>query len=118
MYVHAESERLKSADQTTPIPYYLIGFFGHMIQDKTKRDSIIRTLFSNSHNSYHNLFDYLTKLTTEYKIAYLLKNKDRGKDYNHMIKDKIDTELLDTQIATINRIAINRDLKVFLEPLN
>ncbi len=115
IYLKAEKTRDASEDQTTPIPYYLIGFLGYLIKDETKKDQILQSLFESENAIFNNLFEYLTKLTTEYKISYLAKE---NLEYNSMIKDKIDTEILDSQIATLNRIAADKNLKVFLNSLN
>lgn len=109
IYKRAEIQRSGSEDKRTPIPYYLIGFMGYFIKDKTKLNKVILNLFSNN-KLFDEFYDYLTKLTNLYKKKY-------PAEYNFMIKKQIDIHLLEQQIETLDTISTNHNLNNFIKEL-
>lgn len=109
IYKKAELQRSESEDKRTPIPYYLIGFMGYFIKDKTKLNKILLNLFNNK-VLFDEFYDYLTKLTNLYKKKY-------PSEYNFMIKKQIDIHLLEQQVETLDTISTNTNLNHFLKEL-
>jgi AIPR protein len=103
IYQKAELKRAQSIDKKTPIPYYVIGFFGRSIYDKEKANDFIKELFGNKHYLFDSLFSYFDDLTQSYKNEYF---KLHGTDYNTMIKKQIDNNILDDQIDLQNRMTL------------
>ena len=106
LYKRAENDRKESEDKKTPIPYYLIGFIGYFIKEKTPTNvnRVIDYLFSISSNDFEIIFTYFKKLTNLYKLKYKT-------EYNVMIKKPINNEILKEQIETLD--TIYSDNKVF-----
>jgi hypothetical protein len=113
IYLKAENNRSQSDDKKTPIPYYLIGFFGRFIKNKEKVNWVLESFFSNA-NVSDKVFKYLEKLTNLYKNNYI---ESTGSEYNMMIKKQIDEQILDKQIRTLNEILLDNDLKKYFESL-
>ncbi len=94
IYLKADSDKKKSADNRSPIPYYLIGFLGNDIC-KTNDDAEIRKyfrfLYSSSKETFEKLYNYYSALTESYSLAY--KNQTNI-EYNQMIKSQIDYNIL------------------------
>jgi hypothetical protein len=67
IYLKAEKARSESEDKKTPVPYYFIGFLGYFIKDNKKRNNTIQSIFESSNDLSNPLFDYLSKLTNQYK---------------------------------------------------
>lgn len=96
LYKKAEGDRKASADKRTPIPYYILGFMSYFIKDKNEVENynkLLNSLFSNDDAGIQKLYEYLVNLSNLYK-------KEMGKDYNVLIKTKIDSTVLDNQIST------------------
>lgn len=94
LYKRAESDRKKSDDLRTPIPYYVLGFLSYHIKDKSDINSfnlLLDKIFTQ--NQFNSVYSYLVNLSKGYK---------RGveKDYNVLIKSKIDIGVLDKTIET------------------
>lgn len=117
IYLKADKSRSasNSNDKKNYIPYYLIGFLGTFIKNKTAADQILANLFKENDRIFERLFEYLQKLTTRYKKVFL-QNSDT--EYNIMIKRPIDYKILDKEIETINDIAMDSDLKKYFASLN
>lgn len=113
IYLKAESSRSQSDDKKTPIPYYLIGFFGRFIKNKEKLNWVLESYFANT-NISEKVFKYLEKLTNLYKNNYI---ESTSSEYNMMIKKPIDDQILDKQIRTIDEILLDTDLKKYFESL-
>ena len=94
LYKKAESDRKKSQDLRTPIPYYVLGFLSYHIKDKLET------------NNFNNLLDKIfTKGDIDSIYAYLVNlskgyKRDMNKDYNDLIKAKIDINILNKTIET------------------
>jgi len=106
IYVKAERERQKSQDLTTPIPNYIIGFFGYLITNKEKNNSILENLFTKNNDSFEDLYDYLKTITSRYKKAFLKLNNN---EYNSMIKTSIDLGILEDEIKTTNDFKLDNN---------
>lgn len=105
LYKRAENDRKESDDKKTPIPYYVIGFLGYFIKEKTASNTnrILEYLFSISASDFETIFNYLKQLTNLYKQKYKI-------EYNVMIKKPINYDLLREQIETLD--TINGDNRV------
>lgn len=108
LYKKAELERKNSLDKKTPIPYYLIGFLGYFIKDKTpeKLNSALEKLLDNN-DLFTKMYEYLKKLTMLYRQKH-------PEEYNSMIKQKIDINLLEEQIKTMNIMYDDNDVNNFI----
>ena len=113
IYLKADKIRSESGDKKSPVPYYLIGFLGRFIKDKTKLNQVIEDLFKPD-SIFERLFSYLQILTNRYKKVYIETTKT---EYNIMIKRAIDEQILDKQIETINEISMDNELKKYFESL-
>lgn len=103
LYFKAESRRSNSVDKKTPIPYYLVGFLGKFIKDKTKSGNILKDLFESKNYLLEPVMNYFEQLTDSYKTKYFEKN---GPEYNTMIKKSIDESILDVQIELVNKMTL------------
>ena len=115
IYTRAEIEKETSEDQINPIPYYVIGFLGYLLKHNNKKDESLKSLIDKENDNFEKLYSYLKLLTSEYKLSY--SEKYPRKEYNTMIKDQIDYEILNNNINTLNRIGIDKDFKSFLEKI-
>lgn len=108
LYKKAENDKKNSEDKKTPVPFYLIGFMGYFIKIKNFNtlNNMIQILFSYSENDFNIIYNYFKVLTQYYK--YRLKV-----DYNIMIKQKIDNQILDEEIARLN-MGIDRKVMEFI----
>ena len=105
LYKRAEQERKLSDDKKTPIPYYLIGFIGYFIKNKTpdNLNKVLNYLFKLSSEDFDSIFNYFKTLTNLYK-------KKVGMEYNVMIKKPINIEILIEQIETLDTINDNESV--------
>ena len=96
LYKKAENERKTSEDQRTPIPYYVIGFLGSLV-DQTSWESIQRSLnriFSEK-AVCSEAYRYLVAISKNYKRSYANNHPDNGEgEYNVMIKRAVEEKLL------------------------
>ena len=95
LFKKSENDRKKSDDQRTPIPYYVLGFLSYHISDRTdisNYNKILDNIFSKSKEDINEIYDYLVNLSTLYK-------NECAKDYNVLIKSKIDLEILNKEIT-------------------
>ncbi|GAA4468031.1 hypothetical protein GCM10023093_24880 [Nemorincola caseinilytica] len=103
IYLRAERERATSDDKRTPIPYYVIGFFGHFINNKENSNNVIENIFEEKNSLFESFYRYLCKLTKQYK-----KNHPE-QEYNTLIKKPIDKVILAKQIDDLNDILLDAD---------
>lgn len=103
LYKKAEQERLQSTDKRTPIPYYVIGFLGELLGEKSADNIRMRLncIFDDTH-IFSEAYRYLTAITKSYKRTYE-KDMEPG-DYNIMIKRPIDSKVLKYAIGTTNDV--------------
>ena len=98
LYKKAENERVKTVDKRTPIPYYVIGFLGELIGEKST-DNIqekLNYIFGDA-RVFVETYKYLVTITKSYKRTYE-KDVVPG-DYNSMIKKVIDRNVLSYAIG-------------------
>ncbi len=92
-YKKAEHEQKKlSEDKRTPIPYYMIGFLGDLIGDKTPENlkESLDILFGDK-TICTEAYKYLSTICKFYRNTYEMQHKADGtSDYNVMIKRPID----------------------------
>lgn len=99
LYKLAEKDKKNSEDQRTPIPYYILGFLSYHIKDKEDKNcynKCLDRLFLNDENTIKEVYKYLVNLCSVY-------SENSEKDYNVMIKQKIETDKLDKAINTCKR---------------
>lgn len=98
MYKKAEQERVHSLDKRTPIPYYIIGFLGELIGEKSAENiqEKLNYIFSDT-CIFVETYKYLVAITKSYKRTYE-KDITPG-DYNNMIKKPIDEAALTYSIG-------------------
>lgn len=103
LYKKAEYEQKKiSIDKRTPIPYYMIGFLGTLIGEKTPENlrSSLDALFKDRDTCLEG-YKYLSNLSKHYRRTYEMQHsKDGSGDYNVMIKRPIDEACLNFAIGT------------------
>lgn len=113
LYVKAENKRKISQDKYSPIPFYLIGFIGSFISNKTKANNALDYLFKKTTlESFELIFKYFETITTLYKDEYLDQNNLGG--YNEMIKKQIDNVILKKQVKTVDSILMDNNIAHFL----
>ena len=95
-YIKAETDK-KANDGRNPIPYYLISFLGYYFKDyenlKINTNENLCKIFNKENIKI--VYKQLKKITINYSNKYVEKYKE---DYNRMIKQKIDIELLESII--------------------
>lgn len=101
-YKKAEYEQKKSADKRTPIPYYMVGFMGSLIGDKTGKNmqTSLNALFANK-NTCLEAYKYLSAICKNYRRMYENRTDGSG-DYNVMIKRPIDESCLNLAIGIVD----------------
>jgi len=116
LYKKAEMDKKKSEDKKTPMPYYLIGFISYFLNNKNSEtlNKTLEYLSSLSNDNFSVVYDYFCDLTAQYKAESQSK---KNLDYNVMIKNKIDEELLKEQVSTLNRLAPYKKGKEFVEKI-
>lgn len=105
LYKKAEAEQ-KNGDKRNPIPYYIIGFLGTLVNVQST-DNIKRSLdviFSEK-SICKEAYKYLTAVCKTYRKTYeKAREGDPDGDYNIMIKRPIDDSSLRFAIESVNDI--------------
>lgn len=105
LYKKAEYEQKKiSVDKRTPIPYYMIGFLGTLIGDKTGENiqKSLDALFDDK-NTCLEAYKYLSAICKNYRRMYEKEHSADGSgDYNVMIKRPIDEGSLNLAIGIVD----------------
>lgn len=112
IYKKAELDKKRSEDKKTPIPYYLISYLSYHVveKDSNSLNAIIELLSKKSKDEFNSIYDYFKDLTSQYKAASSL-------EYNSMIKNKIDENILNYEINTLNRLSPYKIGKDYLEEI-
>ncbi len=95
LFKKAEFDRNKSEDKRTPIPYYVLGFLSYHIlnrDDSSNYNKLLDKVFEKK-EQLQSIYQYLANLSKLYRNAM-------DKDYNVLIKTKIDINVLKTAIDT------------------
>ena len=105
-YRRAEKEKNdpnNDGDKRMPIPYYLIGFLGTLINAKENNNinESLNSVFANA-EIWEKSYDYLVKICKQYRKNYEKDHKTDGGDYNNMIKRPIDDACLKYSIETVD----------------
>ncbi|MFZ2538129.1 MAG: AIPR family protein [Oscillospiraceae bacterium] len=92
LFLKAEKDKKLSEDKRTPIPYYLIGFIGMKLKNKSVhiQKITLEYIFKNKEN-LQNIYSYFKNVTKSYKINY---KRLKDIEYNQMIKSPIDNQIL------------------------
>ena len=90
LYLRAEQEKKKSENGKMPIPFYLIEFFS---QYECKKDANNISKVLSSKNEIDRIVKLYKSTISGYYSGWTSSNP--GKDYNDMIKSKIDYVLVD-----------------------
>lgn len=103
LYKKAENERMQTDDKRTPIPYYIIGFLGELIGEKSTENikEKLDYIFGNA-LVFSETYKYLGAITKGYKRAY--EDRIVPGDYNSMIKKVIDENVLSYAIGTADDV--------------
>lgn len=113
LFLKAEKDKKNSEDLRTPIPYYLLGFIGNEFKNLT--DSAYRDkykyLFSNK-ETFETIYNFYKEITKRYRRNF---NKQKGIEYNQMIKTPIDTEILRDTISDELDMMEGREKKEIIE---
>lgn len=93
LYKKAENERMQTQEKRMPIPYYIIGFLGELIGEKSMENihEKLNYIFSDS-RIFSEAYKYLVLITRNYKRDY--ERSIVPGDYNSMIKKVIDGNVL------------------------
>ncbi|OSZ78397.1 hypothetical protein CAP35_09110 [Chitinophagaceae bacterium IBVUCB1] len=113
----AEVDRTSSPDKKTPIPYYLIGFLGHITESRdnyTTINSFFNKLFELKQSDITLFYNFFSDLTNAYKIAY---KQSHNEEYNTMIKQKIDEKLVLAQVDFLLVLGGHKEFKRILHEL-
>jgi hypothetical protein len=98
-YLKCEKEKKESEDLRTPIPYYVIGFYGRQFsQDSSDYIKSYRYGFE-SKNNIDAVFLYYKNLSRIYKDKM---NSELGLEYNKMIKTQINADILNKSIIEVD----------------
>ena len=92
LYVRAEKEKKNSTEKRTPIPYYLID--GFALYECTGRNKELICGALKDEAAINKIIRLYSLVTKAYTKAYC---KTNAVEYNKMIKQAIDYDLLDTQ---------------------
>lgn len=92
LFSKAELDKANSREKRFPIAYYVLGFLGKKFRDLdfSQKNEKLKQLFANK-DELHEIYDLYSKITATYTRGYLHEHKE---DYNKMIKQAIDDELL------------------------
>lgn len=97
-FLKAEREKKASEDLRTPVPFYVIGFFGSEIK-KAKRENAAESfkfVFSNS-EIFKSIYKFYKSIANNYRNAYEGHKKT---DYNTTIKLPIDEQILNIAFSS------------------
>lgn len=103
LYKKAEIEQKSSEDKRTPIPYYLIGFFGSLVNNKNNKNiqDYLNFVFSDQ-EIFNEVYDYFARTCKIYRKKYEKDHQNEGGgDYNFMIKRPIDENCLKEAIEAL-----------------
>ena len=108
LYKKAESEQKKSADKRTPVPYYMVGFLGTLIGEKTSENiqPSLNILF-NDRKIFLEGYKYLSAICKSYRRMYEIQHNAEGVgEYHIMIKRPIDEKSLDISINNVDDVGV------------
>ena len=111
LYCRTEQEKKQSSDKRTPIPYYVISFISYHLDGDHSSVNMNRQLdklFSYDEAAFNDVYRYLTKLSNYYKES----SQKKGVEYNVMIKQKIDTAILDDAISTYKTLVSDKEFRM------
>lgn len=99
LYKRAESDQKQNIkndpDKKYPIPYYLLGFLNKFLN---KQNVEYSKFFTSEIDMINDAYRYLSLLTNIYRKTYL---KTKKIEYNNMIKNAIDEDILIDSIQTL-----------------
>lgn len=107
LYIKAEKDKKASGELKSPIPYYIIGFFGFITKNN---QNYIEELFMNE-DLFNNFYQYLTRLSNLYKNKVKL-------EYNVMIKRPIENAILLEQFEVLKAIGVEKNVEDFINKIN
>ena len=96
-FLKADKEKKASTDKRTPIPYYLLGFIGKDLDgiEGEQFRKCFRYIFDSEKN-FNTIYKFYKTITKRYRLNF---EKNRGIDYNKMIKTPIDNSILENTIS-------------------
>ena len=113
LFNRADIDQKASSDKRTPIPYYVIGFLGKRFKDMefSQRNERLKRLFANKQTMLL-IYEFYKNLTPLYAEENL---REKGEEYNSMIKQEIDDALFDRIFSQMLRFGANETIKKFLQ---
>jgi len=103
LYKCAEKEQKKSDDGRTPIPYYVVGFLGELMGERSADNySLIQAYFEivfGERSVYDEAYRYLVALSKNYRRSY---EQEEKRDYTLMIKSPIEKDIFRRVVDNAN----------------
>ena len=92
LFMKADNDRKHSDDKRIPIPYYVLGFLGNEFRhlEFEQRNDKLKKFFSDQ-AEFQEIYSFYSTLTLDYAEDYA---DVHGQDYNRMIRQEIDEDLL------------------------
>ena len=92
-YKKSASDKGRSDDRKTPIPYYLLNFLGHYLYKKNiNKQKFLEGI------TIEDLATVYTKFKPLTKHYYEMYKSEHGMEYNQMIKQKVDRDIMGTSL--------------------
>jgi len=116
-YKKAEAEQKESIDKRSPIPYYVIGFFGSLIGNLTEENiqKALNYVFSDK-SIAKEAYKYLVAVSKNYRRTYEKTHSANGDgDYNLMIKRPIEDSSYQFAVESVNDIGDWKNVKYWVE---
>lgn len=104
LYKKAEQERAQTDDKRMPIPYYIIGFLGELLGEKTPQNiqEKLEYIFGDE-DVFSEMYRYLSVVNSDYTSDY--GERMNPGDYNSMIKKPIDDAIFHYSVDRANNVA-------------
>ncbi len=115
LFKKAEFDRKQSEDLRTPIPYYVLGFLSYHIfsrNDSSNYNKLLDKIFS-SKEQIQKIYKYLVNLSKGYRREMA---REKTKDYNVLIKTKINEEALQ-QVIQNAKDFMEEEYQLLTKPL-
>lgn len=112
LFSKAEFDKANSLEKRFPVPYYVLGFLGKEFRDLefSQKNEKLKQLFTNK-AKLQKVYDFYRGITEVYAREYSYKHHE---DYNKMIKQTIDDELLTKTINNAVIISSDDSVRSFL----
>lgn len=95
MYLKAFKENSKNKSENSPIPYYLLGFLGKVLNVNQGSMSYVYQEVFKSNENFTKIYNYFKQLSDLYKQQMF----DNGYEYNKMIKRPIEESIFKQMLS-------------------